>query len=249
VEFDWTTFALEALNFLVLVWLLKRFFYSPVLAVIEARRAATAKTIGDAEDVRRDAEGLKSEYQTHLAEVDKERAAAKARIDEDIAAERARRLAALEAEIAEERRRRETLEARERSELELAMERKAMAIAARFATRLLERLAGPELEAKLADLALSELNAERPDKLEALRTALREAKGSIKVVSAYPLDDARRAAFTRTLSALAGQELVPRFSEDAVLKAGVCIMAGSWVLMGNLRDELNFFGGTFDHGG
>lgn len=248
MEFDWTTFALEALNFLVLVWLLKRFFYSPVLAVIEARRAATAKTIADAEAVRRDAEGLKSEYQTHLAEVDKERAAAKARIDEDIAAERARRLAALEAEIAEERRRRETLEARERSELELAMERKAMAIAARFAARLLERLAGPELEAKLADLALSELNAERPDKLEALRTALREPGGSIKVVSAYPLDETRRAAFTRTLSALAGRELVPRFGEDAVLKAGVCIMAGSWVLMANLRDELNFFAGTFDHG-
>ena len=249
MEFDWTTFALEALNFLVLVWLLNRFFYSPVLAVIEARRAATAKTIADAEAVRRDAEGLKSEYQTHLAEVDKERAAARARLDEDIAAGRARRLAAMEVEIGEERRRREALEARDHSERELAMERQAMAIAARFATRLLERLAGPELEAKLADLALSELNAERPDKLEALRTALREAGGSIKVVSAYPLDDPRRAAFTRTLSALAGQELVPRFSEDAVLKAGVCIMAGSWVLMGNLRDELNFFAGTFDHGG
>ena len=49
MEFDWTTFALEALNFLVLVWLLKRFFYRPVLAVIEARRAETAKTIADAE--------------------------------------------------------------------------------------------------------------------------------------------------------------------------------------------------------
>jgi len=249
VEFDWTTFTLEAFNFLVLVWLLKRFFYSPVLAVIEARRAATAKTIADAEAVRRDAAGLKSEYQTHLAELDNERASAKARIDEDIAAERGRLLAALEAEIAEERSRRQTLEARERSELELAMERKAMAIAARFAARLLERLACPELEAKLADLALSELNAERPDKLEALRTALREAGGSIKVVSAYPLDETRRAAFTRTLSALAGRELVLRFGEDAVLKAGVCIMAGSWVLMANLRDELNFFAGTFDHGG
>lgn len=243
------TFALEALNFLVLVWLLKRFFYRPVLSMIEARQAATAKTIADAEAVRRDAEGLKSEYQTHLAEMDKERAAAKARIDEDIAAERARRLTSMEAEIAEERRRRETLEARERSELELAMERKAMAIATRFAARLLERLAGPELEVKLADLALSELNAERPEELEALRTALREVGGSIKVVSAYPLDEARRAAFTRTLSALAGRELMPTFGEDAVLKAGVCIMAGSWVLMANLRDELNFFAGTFDHGG
>ena len=123
MQFDWTTFALEALNFLVLVWLLKHFFYRPVLAMIETRRAATAKTIADAERVRREAEALKSAYETHLAEVNKERIAAKARLDEDIASDRARRLAALEAEIGEERKRRDALEARERGELALAMER------------------------------------------------------------------------------------------------------------------------------
>jgi F-type H+-transporting ATPase subunit b len=248
MELDWTTFALEVLNFLVLVWLLKRFFYRPVLAVIEARRAETAKTIADAEAVRRDAERLKTEYQAHLAEVDKERAAAKGRLDEDIAAERSRRLAAVAAEIVEERRRREALEARERSEVELALERQATLIAARFATRFLERLAGPELEAKLADLALSELDAGRSDKLEALRAALKDPGVSIKVVSAYPLDAARRAAFTAALGKLAGRALAPTFAEDTVLKAGVCIMAGSWVLMANLRDELNFFATAFEHG-
>lgn len=248
MEFDWTTFALEVLNFLVLVWLLKRFFYRPVLAVIEARRAETAKTIAEAEAVRREAEGLQSEYQAHLAQVDKERVAAKARLDAEIAAERARRLAAVAAEIAEERKRREALAAREKTEVELALERRAMAIAARFAARFLERLAGPELEAKLADLTLSELDGQGPDKLEALRTALKDPGVSIKVVSAYPLDKARRADFTEVLGKLAGRALAPTFAEDTALKAGVCIMAGSWVLMANLRDELNFFATAFEHG-
>jgi len=248
MELDWTTFALEVLNFLVLVWLLKRFFYRPVLAVIEARRAETAKTIADAETVRRDAQELQAEYQAHLAEVDTERAAAKSRLDADIAAERARRLAAVAAEIVEERKRREALEAREKSEVELALERQATVIAARFATRFLERLAGPELEAKLADLALSELDAEKSERLEALRTALNDADVSIRVVSAYPLDAARRAAFTEALSKLAGRALAPKFAEDTALRAGVCIMAGSWVLMANLRDELNFFATAFEHG-
>lgn len=249
MEFDWTTVALEAINFLVLVWLLKRFFYRPVLAVIEARRAETAKTIADAETVRREAEELKSEYQARLAVVDQERAAAKSRLDEEIAAERARRLATLETGLADERKRRETLEARERSEREAALEQQALAIAARFATRLLDRLAGPELETKLVDLALSELDTQSTAKLEALRAALREPGASIKVVTVYPLDAARRAAFTQSLSALAGRPLTPEFIEDAILKAGVCIMAGSWVLMANLRDELKFFSETFDHGG
>ena len=248
MQLDWTTFGLEALNFVVLVWLLKHFFYRPVLAIIEARRAATAKTIADAQAVRRQAEELKSEYQTHLANADEKRATAKAQLDEEIAADRVRRLAALAAEIDDERKRRNVLEAGQRSELELAMERKAITIAARFSTRLLERLAGPELEAKLADFALSELDGQRPDKVGALGAALRGSGGTIKVLSAYPLDETRRAAFTRTLSALAGRQVAAKFEEDVVLKAGVCIMAGSWVLMANLRDELSFFAGTFDHG-
>lgn len=244
MEFDWTTFALEVLNFLVLVWLLKRFFYRPVLAVIEARRAETAKTIADAEAVRREAEGLKSECQARLAGIDQERAAARAKLDEEIAAERALRLAAVEAEVNADRQRRQMLEARERSEREAALEREAVTIAARFASRFLDRLAGPELEAKLVELALSELNALAPETLDALR----DPGASIKVVSAYPLEEAQRAAFTQALGRLAGRAIAPEFSDDALLKAGVCIMAGAWVLMANLRDELNFFSGAFERG-
>jgi F-type H+-transporting ATPase subunit b len=247
MEFEWTTFALEVLNFLVLVWLLKRFFYRPVLAVIEARRAETAKTLADAEAVRCEAEILKSEYQARLADADKDRAAAKAKLDEEIAAEQVLRLAALEEKIATERKRREAVEERKRGELELALGRQALSGAARFATRLLERLACPELEAKLADFALSELATQAPAKLEALALALREPQASIRVTSAYPLDEARRAAFTQALGQLAGRPLTFEFSEDATLKAGVCIMAGSWVLMANLRDELGFFVGTLNH--
>jgi F-type H+-transporting ATPase subunit b len=249
MEFDWTTFVLEAINFLVLLWLLKRFFYRPVLAVIEQRQARTAKTIADAATVQHEAEALKSEYQTRLAHVDEARAAAQEKLDGEIAAERGRRLAALDAELAVERKRRETLGERERSDLELALERQAMTIATRYATRLLDRVAGPELEAKLADLALSELAALTSDKLEALRIALREPGLSVQVASAYPLDEAHRAAFSQALGKLAGRTIAPEFSEDAGLKAGVCIMAGSWVLMANLRDELGFFAGGLEHGG
>jgi hypothetical protein len=40
----------------------------------------------------------------------------------------------------------------------------------------------------------------------------------------------------------------PSFTEDPVLRAGTCVMGGSWVLMANLRDELSFFSEMFDHG-
>ncbi len=248
MELDWSTLALEALNFLVLVWLLRHFFYRPVLAVIEKRQAETAKQIHDAEAVRQEAETLKSEYTARLTKQDEAHAAAQARLDAEIAAERGRRLTALATEIETERRRRETLEARERGEHEAALERQALVLATRFAARLLDRLAGPEVDAKLADLALAEIAAQAPEKFDGLRDTLRAADASIKVISAYPLDEPRRQAFAAALTRLAGRSLAPGFSEDATLKAGVYIMAGSWVLMANLRDELGFFASGFEHG-
>ena len=80
-----------------------------------------------------------------------------------------------------------------------------MALAARFAARLLERLAGPELEARLVDLALDDLDSLPSDELETLRAALREPGVNIRVVTAYPLDAARRAAIARSLEGLAGR--------------------------------------------
>lgn len=247
MEFDSTTFALEILNFLILAWLLKHFFYQPVLAIIEKRKVATELVMSDAANVRRDAEVLKNRYEAKLSELDKEYATQKARVDEEMAAERTRSLASLEADVAMERERREKLEERKRGELELALERQAMRLAARFATRLLERVAGPELNAKLADLVIGELEALTGDKQETLRDILRDSGSTLKIISAYRLDEQRSAALTRALSQFSGQSLTPEFSEDSSLKAGVSILAGSWALMANLRDELSFFAGNFKH--
>ncbi len=53
---DWFTVGAQALNFVVLVWLLKRFLYQPVLDAIDAREARIAKQIGDAQAVQHDAQ-------------------------------------------------------------------------------------------------------------------------------------------------------------------------------------------------
>lgn len=248
MQFDLTTFALEVLNFLVLVWLLKRFFYQPVLAVIEARRAAGAAILDEAQASQRAADAMKAQCEARLKQADLERAAATAALEREIAAQRVRRLAALESELSLERERHASLAAQQAQQRASALEREAVTLAARFTARLLDRVAGPQLEARLADLALADLPAQAPEQLEALRTALREPGVNVRVVSAHVLDADRRAAFSDALGRLAGRPREIVFSEDAALKAGVSIMAGAWVLMANLRDELGFFASSFDHG-
>ena len=54
---DWFTVVAQILNFLVLVWLLKRFLYKPVLDAIDAREKGIATKLADAE--AKEAEALK----------------------------------------------------------------------------------------------------------------------------------------------------------------------------------------------
>jgi len=45
---DWFTVGAQALNFLVLVWLLRHFLYKPILKAIDAREARIANQLADA---------------------------------------------------------------------------------------------------------------------------------------------------------------------------------------------------------
>ena len=61
---DWFTVAAQAVNFLILVWLLKRFLYKPILGAMDAREQRIASRLRQAEtekaEARKDGEKLRA---------------------------------------------------------------------------------------------------------------------------------------------------------------------------------------------
>ena len=53
---DWFTVLAQLVNFLILVWLLKRFLYRPILDAIDAREKRIAAELADADAKKDDAE-------------------------------------------------------------------------------------------------------------------------------------------------------------------------------------------------
>ena len=66
MELNWSTFLLEIINFLVLVWILKRFLYRPVLAVLEKRREEIAQSLNEANNHHTQAIELEQQYKKRL---------------------------------------------------------------------------------------------------------------------------------------------------------------------------------------
>ena len=89
---DWFTVGAQALNFLILVWLMKRFLYKPILDAIDAREKRIAAELADADAKKAEAKKERDEFQHKNEEFDQQRAALLTKATDEAKAERQRLL-------------------------------------------------------------------------------------------------------------------------------------------------------------
>jgi F-type H+-transporting ATPase subunit b len=241
VELNWTTISLEIVNFLVLVWILKRFLYRPVLQVIAERRTRIEGTLSEARQRQEQAEQLRVRYENRLAEWQVEKQAAREAMQREIQQQRVQALQALETSLAGSREKARVVEERRLREIEERSEREALELAARFAARLLRDLAGPELEARILARLGDDLAHLPEEQRRALRHAIQNGAGGVQVESAHRLDPAQREILDVAVRELLGDDVHCRFRERPSLIAGLRLSLGDWSVAVNLGDELKGF--------
>lgn len=69
MSIDWITVGAQIANFLVLVWLLKRFLYRPILDGIDAREAQIADRMQEALTAKSQAQSAETDYRAKLRDV------------------------------------------------------------------------------------------------------------------------------------------------------------------------------------
>jgi len=241
MELNWSTVVLEIVNFLVLVWILKRFLYKPVLEMIARRQSGIEQNLNDAKALHVDAEKLRERYEGRLADWNEERQKARESLSGEMDAERTARLNELQSLLQQERERARVAEARHQAGELRKMEETALKQGARFASRVLEKVSGPETQARLVELVATGLAQLPAERIAAVRSGLAKASETILVVSAFPLAEDHRQRLEQALASLVGRDLSLQFELDSKLLAGVRISIGGWVLGANLLDELRGF--------
>lgn len=249
MDFDWSTFVLEIINFLILVWILKHFLYRPVLRVIARRHADIEQAMVDARRIETEANELKRQSMRELARWEEEKEAAQARLREELAEERDHLMAELQTSVAEERERRRVLDERRQHDFQRSVEEHGILQGASFAATLLGRMATPELEELLYNLLLEDLRGLRAEDKRAVAEAAAATGLQLRVESAFVLGEGRRAELAQALAELAGKTLPVEYRENPDLLAGFWVSIGPLILHANLRDELKFFTGALRHAG
>ncbi len=70
--FEFPKFLWQVVNFLILLFLLKKFAYKPILDMLDERKKSIEDAINNAETAKNEAEKMRKEYETRLAEAKQE---------------------------------------------------------------------------------------------------------------------------------------------------------------------------------
>jgi F-type H+-transporting ATPase subunit b len=223
---DWFTVGAQAINFLVLVWLLKRFLYKPILDAIDARERRVAEQLSGAEAKMAQAQKQHDEYLERNAAFDRERDALLAKAEEEAKAESLKIVEdARRAADALSARRRQALEDEIRNINRLIRDRATDEIFA-VARKALQDLAGDSLERRVTEAFLRRLASLSQTERATLIASMQRSGGAPLVKSAFELPPDQRAAIEAAIRKEFSTGAAVRFETAPDLVAGIELAVG-----------------------
>ena len=218
---DWFTIVAQALNFLILVWLMKRFLYKPILNAIDEREKRIAAELANADKKKADAQKESDEFKHKNEEIEQQRAALLHKATDEANAERQRLLdETRQAADALSVKRQETLR-NEAHKLNQAISRRTQQEVFAIARKALKDLATTSLEERLGEVFTRRLRELDGQSKAGLAEALKTASGPTLVRSAFDLPAKQRAAIQNALNETFSDEIRVRFETAPDLISGI----------------------------
>ena len=235
---DWFTVGAQALNFIVLVWLLKRFLYKPILHAIDAREKLVAAQLADAAAKMAEAQSGRDEFEHKNAKFENQRAALLSKATDEAAAERKHLLdEARKAADALTVKRRATLQT-DAHNLNDAIRHRTQQEVFAIARKTLTDLAAASLEEGMAGMLMRRLRAMDGNAKARFAGALKTASDPALVRSVFDLPAEQRTAIQKAINETFSGEFHLRFETTPDLIGGIELVANGQKIAWSISDYL-----------
>ncbi|MGE0410139.1 MAG: F0F1 ATP synthase subunit delta [Amphiplicatus sp.] len=241
MEINWVTVAAQIINFLVLVWLLRKFLYGPITKAMKTREELIKKRLLDAETAKQEAdetrqsleaaksalEAAKEKFITGARqEADDLRRSLEKQAREDTDAMRqawAKQLGADQEEFLSDIRRRAAREF-------FLLSREA-----------LKAVADESIDGRIVAAFVNTLEDLPADSLARLKDAVRRSDAEVKIESAFPISVEQRQTISRSVGDALGGNFDVAFADADDLVAGVRLSVDSQTVEWSINAYLDQF--------
>jgi F-type H+-transporting ATPase subunit b len=249
VLIDPFTLGVQIVNFLILVWILRRVLYGPITRAMAAREARIREEMEVARRLRDEADAAGQRYRELMATFESERTARQADARAELETWRQAHMQEARQEVEGLRQRWQQALEHEQEAFYADLRRRVGHEVLAVARRALHDLADSDLEARVIDGFLARLGRLAPDDRAQLEAAAGRDGGEVIVRTAYPLAEPDEARLRAGIAAALGAQIAPRFAQAPDLVSGVELRAGgikvTWALGDYLESLEEAMAGTF----
>lgn len=243
---DWFTVIAQTINFLVLVWLLKRFLYRPILNAIDAREKRIAEEISDADSKRKEAEHQKELYQKKNAEFDKQQTSRMNELAKEAKTERERLMDEVRLESEALREKLQSALQNEQLSLKDELSQRVSHEVFSIARKALNDLAETSLEASMTKVFIRRLQALSDEERAELKRAFTDSNHALTVRSAFDLPSEQCKQIKSAIQEILGEEIQLEFITATELVSGIEISANGQKIAWSIANYLDSLGKSIE---
>lgn len=238
MNIDWVTIIAMIVNFLVLVFLLRRFLYGPIMKVMDEREQKIVQREEEAAEKTRHAEaeaGRFREKELALREQEEaimEQARLEAEAEKRSLGEEARR------EMAALQKRWQEAFFRQQESFVIELRRQMGKQACRIARQCLQDLADAQLEEMTWNVFIGKVETLEADEMVKLKDLLAQGEGKINVRSAFEISAEKIGRLKEKLGGLASGELQLHHDIDPGLVCGLELEANGYRIAWTIESYL-----------
>jgi F-type H+-transporting ATPase subunit b len=235
----WFTIVAQAINFLILVWLLKRFLYKPILQGIDAREKGIANQLAAAVAKEAAAQKQSDDFQHKNEAFDKERAALLTKATDEAKGERQRLLDQAKQDADALRDKRQAALRTEQQHLDQDIVRWAQKQVFAIARKTLADLSDTGLEERMGNVFVSRLRALTGAAKEQLATAFKTSNHTVSVHSAFDMPAAQQTAIESAVKETFAPDAHVQFETAPEMISGIELSTNGHKIAWSIADYLS----------
>ncbi len=235
---DWFTVVAQAINFLILVWLLKLFLYQPILDAIDAREQRIAQKLAEADAKKVEAGRERDEFERKNRELEEQRESLLTQMQDEVSGKRQKLLDDAQAAAERLQEKWHVNLQRQQQRLREDISRRAQDEVFAITRKALRDLADDDLEACVIEVFLGRLRQLDGAERASLAQALIATEEPARVRSAFELTAEQQASIRQVLSETFAADVTVRFDCQPDLIAGIELTAGGRRVGWSIEDYL-----------
>jgi F-type H+-transporting ATPase subunit b len=236
---DWFTVGAQALNFLVLVWLLKHFLYKPIRDAIDAREKGIAARLSDADAKTKEAQKQHDDFDGKNKAFDEQHAALLAKAADEAKMEHDRLIGEAHKEADGVRATESATLKSDRARLSKEITHATSDAVFAIARKVLADLATATLEERIGAVFTHRLSEMSGPAKQTLGEALRNSKEPAVLQSAFDMPAAQRATIQNALNETFSSEVRLRFEAAPDQVCGIELTANGQKIGWSIAEYLN----------